>query len=324
MKAVAGRVLALTAACGAVVAFSSCSFEAPKITAPRYALVYGVSTYQSNYLEATNYYPYVLTNPQPTDFNNLSYSDDDAKSMSDLLTSQNWTVKSRTKGSVGDTVYQPTKDQLNTDIGDLASTIDSDSTVLVYFSGHGTTKNGIAYIVPYLGISDELIPLIDYSKCISPTDLSSMLSLLPTKNVIVLVDTCYSGGFVSSGNSIDASPQNYSSMPTYSAFGTAMSNFGGLLIANASASGAKTPIVVSAAGSIEESFETSSLSHGVFTYYLLEAAAKGDKDGDGIVTTTEAYSYASEAIKSKYDSVFGASFLPHISGDTRDLALFIN
>jgi hypothetical protein len=324
MKAIAGKALALVAACAVIVALTSCTFDAPKITAPRYALVYGVSTYQSMYQEATNYYPYVITNPQPASFNNLSYSDDDAKSISDLLTSQGWTVMTRTKGSVGDSVNQPTRDQMKNDLSDLASTMNSDSTVLVYFSGHGTMNNGLAYIVPYQGISDSTSPIIDYSKCISPSDLSSMLSLLPTKNIIVLADTCYSGGFVSSGSSIDASPQNFSSMPTYSAFGTAMANFGSLLVANASASGAKTPIVVSAAGSIEQSFETSSLSHGVFTYYLLEAAAKGDKDGDGIVTTTEAYSYASEAIKSKYDSAYGVSFLPHISGDTRDLALFAN
>jgi helicase len=166
--------------------------------------------------------------------------------------------------------------------------------------------------------------VLDPSTVISAPQLAEMLSILPTKNIIVILDSCYSGGFVPSGSSIDGSPASYYSMASYSALGTAIGNFGSLLVANASASGGKTPIVLSAAGSAELSYETAELSHGVFTYYLLEAATKGDKDGDGIVTTTEAYSYASEAIKSKFDSVYGASFLPHISGDTRDLALFTN
>jgi uncharacterized caspase-like protein len=67
------------------------------------------------------------------------------------------------------------------------------------------------------------------------------------------------------------------------------------------------------------------LDHGVFTYYLLQAATLGDADGDGVVTTTEAYAYTAAAIKSQWDSnTFITAFLPHISGDTRDLVLFTN
>lgn len=114
-------------------------------------------------------------------------------------------------------------------------------------------------------------------------------------------------------------------MPYFSAFATALSNFGSLLVANASASGAKTPIVLSAAGTNESSYDgTVAMQHGVFTYYLLQAATNGDGNGDGVVTTTEAYAYTFAAIKAQWDSdPYVIAFLPHISGGTRDLVLFV-
>jgi hypothetical protein len=303
----------------AIIALSSCSMGTTTITAPRYALVYGVSTYNSSGVEGN--YP------------NLTYSDDDAKSMADLMASQSWTVSERIKGlavSGGQTAYLPTKAQMVADISALSS-ISSDSTVFIYFSGHGTIANNISYIVPYLGVSDSSSPTVDYTKCVSPSDLNSMLSVLPTKNVIVIFDTCNSGGFVSSSGATDSSPSDYSQMQSYSAFSTAMAKFGSLLVANASASGAKTPIVISAAGTNESSYDgTTAMAHGVFTYFLLKAASQGDSDGDGFVTTTEAYAYTAKYIKAwgaaltfaDYFNYGYFPFLPHISGDTRDLVLF--
>jgi uncharacterized caspase-like protein len=72
------------------------------------------------------------------------------------------------------------------------------------------------------------------------------------------------------------------------------------------------------------------MNHGVFTYYLLDAAINGDTNRDGIVTTTEAYAYTEAKIKAWYLGLsdaaiahFGYSaFLPHISGGARDLVLF--
>jgi hypothetical protein len=312
------------------IAICSCVQEV-KITAPRYALVYGVSTYQSMYLEADQYSPYTSTTV-PANFDNLSYSDDDAKSLGDLMTNQGWTVQERIKGNIissdptkDATLEKPTRQQMQTDINTLALSIQADSTVLIYFSGHGTYVNGTAYLVPYDGISDDPSPTLHLSNCIAPADLNSMLAVLPTKNIIVILDTCYSGSFVSPGSAIDASPQDYSSMPYFSAFATALSNFGSLLVANAAASGAKTPIVLSAAGTNESSYDgTMAMQHGVFTYYLLQAATNGDSNGDGVVTTTEAYVYTSAAIKSQWDAnPYVTAFLPHISGGTRDLVLFV-
>jgi uncharacterized caspase-like protein len=296
---------------------------ASKITVSRYALSYGVSIYLSSIGEGQ------VLSYGGVDYSNLSYPDEDAADMTALLAGQGWTAARRVRGYIGGastlTDEYPTKANIEADVSALAATAASDSEVVLFFSGHGVADaNGKAYLVPYLGVVDSSTPSVDLSMCISPEELSSMLAWLPTKNVIVLLDCCDSGGFVSSSGAIDASPQNYaSSSGSYSAFSTALGNFGSLLAANASPTGAKVPIVISGAGSQEFNYESQDLGHGIFTYYLLASATKGDADGDGIVTTTEAYAYIVSAINSNWNqSNANLAFLPHISGDTRDLALF--
>ncbi|MGA2546065.1 MAG: caspase family protein [Rectinemataceae bacterium] len=291
------------------IAICSCAQDV-KITAPRYALVYGVADYQTD---------------------KLYYTVDDARSMASTLT---------TYGCSAANIHEKednavTKAQIRSDILSLAS-VSSDSTVLFYYSGHGSYVDSTwgppyypahsgPYIVPYDAVGADGIDITTVVNLISPSELASWFSQVGTKNVIIILDSCFSGGFVSPGSAIDASPQDYSSMPYFSAFSTALSNFGSLLVANASASGAKTPIVFSAAGTNESSYDgTVAMQHGVFTYYLLQAATDGDSNGDGVVTTTEAYVYTSVAIKSQWDAnPYVIAFLPHISGGTRDLVLFV-
>jgi uncharacterized caspase-like protein len=294
-------------------ALSSCA-QSVKITAPRYALVYGIQAYQ---------------------FDALKYTVYDARSMVSALQGgdANMIVHEREDAAV-------TKSQIQTDILSLAD-VSSDSTIVFYFSGHGVSNANVSsfgvtptsagpYIVPY----DAVVPISGITSAtvnnlITPSELESWLAQTGTKNVIVILDCCYSGAFVGSSSSIDASPQDYSSMPSFSAFSTAISNFGSLLSANASASGQKSPIVLSASGSEESSYDgTTAMQHGVFTYYLLQAATNAASDG--VVTMTEAYAYTQKAIMTWGASLTNADyqtygylpFLPHLSGGVRDLVLF--
>ena len=293
--------------------FTSCTQNASSITSPRYALVYGIKNY--------------LADP-------LTYTVADAQSIESVLESKG--VPSVNMIEREDSAV--TKAQIKADILSLSS-VSSDSTVIVYYSGHGSyvdaswgsyypTYSG-AYIAPYDAVSSSGLTGSTISNLISPSEFESWISQMGTKNVIVIFDSCYSGGFIPSTSSIDASPSDYSSMQSYSAFSTAMSNFGSLLVANASASGEKTPIVLSACGSNEESYDgTTAMGHGVFTYYLLKAATNGDSNGDGYVTMTEAYAYTAQCIKTWGASLTSSdeyvAFLPHLSGGIRDLVLFTN
>jgi uncharacterized caspase-like protein len=302
--------------------FTSCTQTASSITSPRYALVYGIKNY--------------LYKP-------LTYTVADAQSIESVLESKG--VPSANMIEREDSAV--TKAQIKADILSLAS-VSSDSTVIIYYSGHGSSvdsswndnPSGIvyyptfsgAYLVPYDAVTNSGLTFLSMTNLVSPSELQSWIANIGTKNVILVFDSCYSGAFVSSASTTDASPSNYASMKSYSTFSTAMSNFGSLLVANASASGSKTPIVLSACGSNEESYDgTTAMGHGVFTYYLLKAATNGDSNGDGYVTMTEAYAYTTQCIKTwgaslpaSDDYAGDAAFLPHLSGGIRDLVLFVN
>jgi hypothetical protein len=307
----------------ALLLLASCSQAGSPITSTRYALIFGVEDY-------------------PGTSSDLVWSKDDADSMAGLLNSEGWHVSEKIDSDA-------TKDRIKAAILSLA-TVASDSTILVYYSGHGAditpewgsdfypTYSG-AYICPYDSLgSDGYVSVSSAANFISPTELGSWLSQTGTKNVIVILDSCYSGAFVDPGSAIDGAPQKYGNGKgdggtKASAFSKAFSNFGPLLVANAKASGEKTPIVISAAGSQESSLEMDDLRHGVFTYYLLQAKTYADSDADGVVTTTEAYSYTADKVyayclKNGFDKQYDSDsrgyfdFYPHISGGTRDLVLF--
>jgi len=133
-----------------------------EITASRYALVYGAAEYDGT-------------------VNDLGSPDDDARGMAAALQAAGWTVAaSELDGTV-------TRGQVLLDgIAALEGTVDPESSVLVFFSGHGTVDaDGNAYIVP----TDENL--------ISASELLSALDALPCRNRVLSLDTGYSGGFVS-------------------------------------------------------------------------------------------------------------------------------
>jgi len=310
------RIAAIAAL--AALLLTSCSFG--RVTSSRHALVYGVSLYSSSDAVDEGSSP------------NLTYTDDDAFSLAALLEESGWNdVRTRIRGSVAITPESPTKAQLQADIEDLAGTVSSDDTVLIYFSSHGGGSGEESYLIPYEG-TDGTAP--DLSKCVYSSELSLWLSALPTDKIIVIIDACYSGGFVTTDMEIDGIPQNYSFYyygPVQPVVQTAMARFGELLALNAASKGQPKPIVLSAAGSAEFSYEdwaqTSDnylgLGHGIFTYYLLQSATEGDGNGDGYITTSEAYAHAVAGVNATWNSIMlGSDFMPHLSGGSRDLVLF--
>lgn len=256
----------------------SCSMPATPVD--RYALVYGIQDY-------------------PGSDNDLNYPDDDAESMASLLEDRGWTVVEKRINS------EATYANIEADIADIAteSDFDENSTVLVYYSGHGSSYNGTGYIIPYDGITEGGSAVLD--NWITPAEMSQWLGALSCQNKILILDSCYSGSFVDTSSSQDASPQNYGYYEdgTGTSFIAAgISNLSELLAANASAEGDPEVVTITAAGSEEYSYDDSSREHGAFTYYLLKAADGGDGNGDGYVSCTEAFSYAANKIKTVWDS----------------------
>lgn len=328
MKKTRIRIIgALAGAIAAALAFAGCSnITASSAAANRYAIVIGVSTYNTYSPEGT--YP------------NLSYPDNDAEDLATLLASKGWTVKYSLVDSAA------TYSTIKADIASLKGIVDSSSTVLVYYSGHGITNtSGEACIIPADAVTAT--SSADYSfneaKFIPASTMSNWLGALSCKNKTLILDSCYSGGFVDAGSSTDAIPSSYG---TYeggteaSLLAAALGNFGTLLQNSISNGGDPDVLTITAAGSNEYSWDDGSHKHGAFTYYLLQAATSGDSDGDGYVTASEAYAYAKAKIKSVWDAEYLTNlpywkqyyyyygyvpdFMPHISGGTGDLVLYNN
>ena len=149
----------------------------------------------------------------------------------------------------------------NADKGDVQSSIQnwlapregSNDVVLFYFAGHGSEYLGNYDICPHDGNPYLLSSFIwDY-------DLNSWLSPLDSNNIVVILDTCESGGFITDLSSI-------------------------------------SQVVMASSAASESSWYDSSIQHGVFTYYLLQAinsATVADTNADYVLTTREIFNYVS-------------------------------
>ena len=160
-------------------------------------------------------------------------------------------------------------DMLKYFTGWLANNVDEDSTVYIYYAGHGApdVKTKKAYIVPYDGDPNYL------SVTAYPLDsLYETLASLPARETVVFLDSCFSGRG-------DRSVVAEGIRPI------------GLSIKNPVIASGRM-VVISAAESSQASSFYKESGHGLFTYYLL-LGLKGEADADnnGWVEVGELFSY---------------------------------
>ncbi len=295
----------------AAAVFSSCSFDSS--TSGGYAVVYGISLYDTDYEEGDEA---AL---------NLTYSNDDAESVAAMFEEANYNVVLRR-----DT--QATVENLTSDITYISNRIAAEENFVFYFSGHGVRSYFIPgyetgtepagrdvydeWIFLYGSIDDGKIS--DMDAALSDDDLFSLIDSLPTEKRVLILDACNSGGFIGSENEVDLVPQN-SSEETGESYLDAVKKYFNSASAEVADIPASEAIVITAAGEQEDTYETQSLQHGIFTFYLLESQSEADMNGDGFVTAGECVDYASLMIESQWGSAF---FTPRISGGPVDIVLF--
>ncbi|MEI6610848.1 MAG: caspase family protein [Deltaproteobacteria bacterium] len=129
-----------------------------------------------------------------------------------------------------------------------------DSTVLVYFSGHGAPEpaKGEAYLVPYDG-DPNYLPVTGYPL----KRLYASLGKLEAREIIVVLDSCFSG---SGGRSVLA--KGARPLVMMAPIGILSSNIA----------------VLSATQGSQISTSSPQKGHGVFTYYFLKAIKDGKKN----------------------------------------------
>ena len=301
-----------------------------------YALIYGVSDYST------------------WGYNNLYVTDDDARSMTALLESQGWEVRLRLDDGSAEGTGPATRTRFETDIQELSAEMNENDRFLFYFSGHGYSMISAESdnIEPESALTgDEWIFLYadnpDWSNdsyldhTFNDNELGEEIAQLPNSMRIVILDSCYSGGFIGTSPGIDTIPPDYPSIyydgGTISAAYRAWFSYPGSLKTDILAQQA---VVVSAAGEDEYSYEEYEnpevfyypgdpsaeevIGHGVFTYHLLKSPQEADDNMDGWITVSEAYEYCLFKIAEEWnaDALESDMYLPHLTGYPVDYVLF--
>jgi ankyrin repeat protein len=157
----------------------------------------------------------------------------------------------------------------------LQNNVERGGRVFIYFSGHGApdVKSKEAYLVPYDG-DPAFLPETGYPL----SKLYDTLGKLPAKEIVVALDSCFSGG---GGRSVLAR----GARPMALSIDAPMLKARNMLVFSAS-SGSQ----------ISSTFEDK--GHGLFTYYLLKGLkGSADMDESGSVDAEELYSYISPAVE---------------------------
>lgn len=175
-------------------------------------------------------------------------------------------------------------DKLKTTLGTLLRRrAGKDDTVIIFLAGHGATEKDASspdgdglekYILPHNADPNDL-----YASAMPMSEVARIFQRISSERLVFIGDTCYSGG--SGGRTIFA--------------GATRANVSGTFLERLSQG--KGRVILTASDANEVSVEKNELSHGVFTYYLLEGLrGKADLDGDGVITVDEVYRYVSEKV----------------------------
>ena len=201
----------------------------------------------------------------------VDYAAHDAKTMSAYLTGA---MGFDPKNVVLLTDERASKTDLEKHLGTwLKNRVGPKSRVFVYYAGHGAPNpaTGAGYLMPYEAdpsyLDDTAYPL---------TKLYASLDTLPTKDVTVVLDACFSGQGPRSLIAKGARP----------------------LVTAVAQKGPKRAAVIAAAASNQISLSDPEAKHGLLTYYLLEGLhGAADANGDGLITPEEAFDYAKPAVE---------------------------
>ncbi len=157
----------------------------------------------------------------------------------------------------------------------LPRNVTPQSRVYVYYSGHGAPdpERGTAYLLPWDG-DPSFLKTTGYPL----GKLYSSLRMLKAKEILVMLDACFSGA---GGRSVIAD----GTRPLVTIVDTKVPAGGKVSVLSA-ASGSEV------AGSLNEQ------GHGMFTYYMLKGlSGAADGDGDGRVSLKELHAYTKKHVQ---------------------------
>jgi hypothetical protein len=259
---------------------------------------------------------------------NLSFAENDGKDMNDLLTDQGVNVINTRTGYSGQSI---TKADFLADIENAKGQISSNDIFIFYFAGHGQISedgigSGIAFSDSALKPPEDLYFI--ESTAVMFDELFSIIDSLNALHNIIILDACNSGGFLNSSFGINRLPEdaqypaNINPDDNTSFFDTISNYFAEYNYDNYTviASGGQKepvpdtwlfptlplrPIPFDPSWNLPDTADFR--DNGVFTSIFMLAAARGDLNSDGYVTTTEAYHYTFTTYNKTYNQAIQGS-----------------
>jgi hypothetical protein len=148
----------------------------------------------------------------------------------------------------------------------------ADSDVFIFFSGHGVPdlEQKTPYLLPYDGNPNSI-----RSTGFAVSEMKQIVNTLPTKQVLIAMDTCFTG----EGRSVMASGTRGVAWVDEEKTQTAA-------------------VVITSSSEKQASWDWTEKAHGIFTYYLLKGlrgAATSEKN-DGYVYADELFDYVAREV----------------------------
>jgi hypothetical protein len=194
----------------------------------------------------------------------------------------------------------------------LAKSAGPRDTAIVYYSGHGgrqsTEAGAQAYFCPVETSATAL-----KKTCIASAELSTALRAIKSERLVVLLDTCYSGGIGeprhrSTGLNASLSSRDVSSL---------IEGCG--------------RVIMAASRPDERAWNLEEMRNGLFTHYLLQGLQGKAVRADGTIWMSETFSYVSRGVRQHgcqhpYQKAIGEDFVLMVqhrttSGPARTLSL---
>jgi caspase domain-containing protein len=173
----------------------------------------------------------------------------------------------------------------------LPNRVEKDSTVFIYYSGHGapSTRTNESHVVPYDGD-----PMYIDSTGYPLRRMYEHLGKLPAKEIVVVLDSCFSG---TGGRSVIAKGMR--------PVGIAMDN----------PTLAEKTIVLTASSGAQASSTYEEKGHGLLTYFFLKGLqGDADQNKDGGIELSELYSYVKPRVEGVSRRQFNNEQTPQLLG----------
>lgn len=262
----------------------------------KYALVIGIGDYK----HAPDY------EKCNSRFCDLRYTDKDAKEFYQLLKEELSGFKDENLSLLMN--EEATASAIRGEFGHYIKTLNEDDLLVFYYSGHGGRETDIGndesdgideYYLPHDAKKDDL-----FATAIRDDEFGNWMSSLNTNNVVIILDSCFSGGATKSTKGM--SPAGLKAAPYNNVF----NDFD-----------VQNKVLLAASEENQPSLESEKLHQGVFTHYLLKALkGKADLDQDGEIAVNEVYDYVKPRVK-EFAAKAGEMQTPFLKGTQASLKI---